>query len=136
VSLEQDVQAHLPFFREQAESRMSETCDIGYERPGDFLNEETGEYESAFEAVYSGPCRFKSGNTAAGQIDAAGQLLVEQDQILSLPIATSTGVKRDMVVKITGSLTDPALPGTRARIKSPEVGSYLTARRFAVEVTS
>lgn len=115
---------------------MTDTCVIGVESPGDVLNEATGEYEPSFTAVYDGPCRFKAGTTAAGEIDAAGQLLVEQDAILKLPIATSLEVAKDMVVKITGSLMDPALPGTRARIKNPAVGSYLTARRFTVEVTT
>lgn len=136
VSLDADVQFTLPFLREQAEGRMTDICQIGYELPGGVLNEETGEYESAFTAVYSGPCRWRTSATAVGEIDAAGQLLVEQDQTLSLPVRTSTEVRKDMVVRITGSLTDPGLPGTRARIKGPTVGSYMTARRFSVEVTS
>ena len=136
VSLDADVQAQLPFLRSQAEGRMTDRCDIGWERPGDVLNEETGEYESAFEVIYSGPCRWRTGATAAGEIDAAGQLLTEQDETLSLPVATSTGVRKDMVVRMTASLTDPALAGIKARIKGPSVGSYMTARRFSVEVTS
>lgn len=136
VSLDADVQSQLPFLRGQAEGRMTDRCEIGWERPGDVLNEETGEYESAFEVVYSGPCRWRTGATAVGEIDAAGQLLTEQDETLSLPVATSTEVRKDMVVRITGSLTDPALAGIKARIKGPSVGSYMTARRFSVEVTS
>jgi len=136
VSLEQDIMAALPGLRAEAEARMTDRCDIGWSRPGDVLNEETGEYEPAFEVVYSGSCRFKAGTTAAGEIDAGGQLLVEQDSTLSLPISTSAGVTKDMQVRVTASLTDPGLVGVTARIQAPSVGSYRTARRFAVEVTS
>jgi hypothetical protein len=118
------------------ERQMTDMCVVGVETPGDVLNEETGQYEPSFTATYTGSCRFKAGTTAAGEIDAAGQLLVEKDAVLKLPVTTSGGVKKDMVVKITASLTDPALVGTTARIKGPAVGSYTTARRFSVEVTS
>jgi len=136
VSLESDIQATLPFLRAQAESRMTDACEIGTVIPGDVLDEETGEYAPGFEVAYSGRCRFKAGATAAGEIDASGQLLVEQDSVLSLPVGTSLGVRKDMEVRMTASLTDPALVGVKARIKAPSVGSYRTARRFAIEVTS
>jgi len=136
VSLERDVLASLPYLRAEAEARMTDRCAIGWERPGDVLDEETGEYEPSFEVVYSGPCRFKAGTTAAGELNAVGQLLVEQDSTLSLPINTSTAVTKDMQVRVTASLTDPGLVGVTARIQAPSVGSYRTARRFAVEVTT
>lgn len=126
----------LRFGRKAAEARMTDTCDIGYETKSEKVNPATGKHDTEFTATYSGVCRFKAGNTAAGEIDAQGQLLVEQDQSLSLPIATSTAVRKNMVVRITSSKTDPGLPGTRARIKAPAVGSDLTARRFSLEVTS
>jgi hypothetical protein len=122
--------------RTWAEARMTDTCQIGTVSTDAVLNEETGEYESTFTPVYDGICEFKAPTTAAGEINAAGQLLVEQDAILKLPVATSTDVAKDMEVRVTGSLTDPGLPGTVARIKGPAVGSYTTARRFSVEVTS
>lgn len=136
MTLESDVLASLPYLRAEAEARMTDRCVIGWSRPGGVLNEETGEYEPAFEVVYSGPCRFKAGTTAAGELNAAGQLLVEQDSTLSLPINTSTGVAKDMQVRVTASLTDPGLVGVVARIQAPSVGSYRTARRFAIEVTT
>jgi hypothetical protein len=136
VTLERDIQATLPFLREQAESRMTDACVIGTVIPGDVLDGATGEYTPGFEVAYSGKCRFKAGATAAGEIDAAGQLLVEQDSVLSLPVARSLAVRKSMEVRMTASLTDPGLVGVTARIKAPSVGSYRTARRFAIEVTS
>jgi len=130
-------QARILYFgRRAAEKRMTDKCDIGTEARSPKVNPATGKHETTFTAVYSGPCRLKTSNTAAGEIDAAGQLLVEQDQILSLPVDTSTAVGKDMVVKITASETDPGMVGTRARVKAPSVGSDMTARRFSVEVTT
>jgi hypothetical protein len=135
MSLGQDVLAELPFFRAQAESLMLDWCEIGTEVEGDTFNEETGKYDRIFTAVYEGPCRFKAANTAVGEIDAAGQLLVERDATLSLPVATSTQVGKDMIVKLTQSQTDPGIPGMRARVKGTFASAFATARRFSVEVT-
>lgn len=118
------------------ERQMTDACEVGTLSPGDVLNEETGEYEPVFTAVYTGACRFKASDTQVGEIDAGGQLLVEQDAVLKLPVLTSTAVRKDMQVRITASLTDPGLVGVTARIKGPFVSSYTTARRFPVEVTT
>lgn len=118
------------------ERQMTDRCQVGTETTEPVLNEETGEYETVFTVVYDGPCRFKAGDTQAGEIDASGQLLVEQDAVLKLPVASSTAVRKDMVVKVTGSLTDPGLVGVRARVKGPFASSYTTARRFPVEITT
>lgn len=115
---------------------MTDACEVGTLSPGDVLNEETGEYEPVFTAVYTGACRFKASDTQVGEVDAGGQLLVEQDAVLKLPVLTSTAVRKDMQVRITASLTDPGLVGVTARIKGPFVSSYTTARRFPVEVTT
>lgn len=119
-----------------AEDLMTDTVQVGVMSPGAELDEDTGEYTPVFTASYDGPARFKAANTAVGEIDAAGQLLVEQDATLSLPVSTSTMVKKDMLVRVTASLTDPGLVGTEARVKGPFASAYVTARRFSVEVTS
>lgn len=115
---------------------MTDTCEVGTLSPGTVLNEATGQYTPTFTPVYTGACKFKAGNTAANQVDAASQQLVEQSSTVSFPIASSVAIVKDMVIRFTGSLTDPGLPGVVARVEGPSVGSYRTARRFAVEVTS
>jgi hypothetical protein len=122
--------------RAAAESLMTDTCQVGTVSPGTVLDEATGEYTPVFTPVYAGKCKFKAGNTAANQIDAASQQLVEQSSTVSFPIATSTGIVKDMIIRFTGSLTDPALVGAEARVEGPSIGSYRTARRFSVEVTT
>jgi hypothetical protein len=119
-----------------AESVMTETVTIGTEAEGDTLDPSTGQYLLEMAAVYEGRARYKAGGTAASQIDAVSQLLTEQDAQLSLPIETSLAVAKGMTVVVTASESDPGLVGLRVRIKAPSVGSYRTARRFAVEQTT
>lgn len=130
--------------REAAEGGMTDTCEIGVKKKSTTLDPDTLLYETSFTVVYAGPCEFKAGTTAAQEIAAANQELVEQDSTLKLPIGphpaitagTSADVTKNHVVRILTSETDPGLVGTVARIKGPSVGSYTTARRFAVEVTT
>lgn len=136
MSLRTDVDAALPFFRQQAESLMTDTCQIGTVSNDKVLNESTLEYENTFTVVYDGPCEFKAGDVQASDVELAGQVLVTQLSTLKLPIASSTTVRMGMEVRVTGSQTDPALTGTVARIRAPFVSAYKTARRFAVEVVS
>lgn len=122
--------------RAAAEALMTDTCQVGTLSSDEVLNPESGEYEHVFTPVYDGPCRFKAGNVQASDVESASQLLVSQLATLSLPIDASLEVRNGMQVRVTGSLTDPALPGTVATIKAPFRSSYATARRFATEVVS
>lgn len=135
MSLRMDVDRLLPDFRAAAESIMTDHCQIGFVTDSTELDEH-GEYGKVFTPVYDGPCRFKAGNVQASDVDAASQLLVSQLATLSLPIDTSTDVRNGMTVKVTASLTDPALSGTEARVQAPFKSSYTTARRFTVEIVS
>lgn len=121
--------------RQWAESLMTDTAQIGFEKQSGEMDDE-GEYPKVFTPVYDGPCRFKAGNVQASDVEASSQLLVSQLATLSLPIASSGAVRNGMTVRVTGSLTDPALPGTTAMIEAPFKSSYTTARRFSCEVLS
>lgn len=118
-----------------AEALMTDTAQIGFEVQSTDMDEH-GEYPAIFTPIYDGPCRFKAGNVQATDVEASTQLLVSQLATLSLPITTSVDVQNGMQVRVTGSLTDPALPGTIARIEAPFRSSYATARRFAARVVS
>lgn len=122
--------------RRMAEELMTDECEIGTEKLGPDLVPGTNERERRFTAVYIGPCEFKTAANDVSEIDAAGQSLAEQRTVLKLPVATSTAVKKGMVVKITASATDPGLVGVRARVQAPSSGSRTVSRRFKVEVTS
>jgi hypothetical protein len=122
--------------RRLAEELMTDSCVAGTEVRSSQANQTTGKYELVFTALYTGPCQFKAGTTGVGEIDAQGQLLIEQDSVIKFPIATSGMLGKNHVVYMTGSETDPALIGVKARIKGPFTASSTTARRFAVEVTT
>lgn len=135
MSLRSDVERLLPSFRADAESLMTDTAQIGFEKRSEEMDA-SGEYPALFTPIYDGPCRFKAGNVQASDVEASTQLLVSQLATLSLPVGSSVDVQNGMQVRVTGSLTDPALPGTVARIEAPFRSSYATARRFAARVVS
>ncbi len=135
MSLRSDVEGILPELRAAAESLMTDTVQIGFNKQSTELDEHD-EYPMVFTPVYEGPARFKAGNVQANDVESASQLLVSQLATLSLPIATSLDVANGMEVRVTASSTDPALPGTVATVKAPARGAYTTARRFAVEVVN
>jgi len=146
VSLAEDVAAALPVFRAQAESLMTDFCRVGTDlESATELDPATGQYVRVFvNVVYEGPCRFKSGNTAPGEVTAVGQFLVEQDAIVKFPVGDnpaivsgrSADVEQNMVVLLTGSATDPDLVGLRARVKRKATAAGATSRRVPVEITS
>lgn len=121
--------------RAAAEALMTDTVQIGFSKPSTELDE-NDEYPLVFTPVYDGRARFKSGNVQANDVESASQLLVTQLATLSLPVDGTGDVLNGMEVRVTGSLTDPALPGTVATVKAPARGAYTTARRFTVEVVS
>lgn len=122
--------------RRMAEELMTDTCEIGVETIGPELDPMTNDRRRHFTSVYSGPCELKAAANDVREIDAAGQALGEEGTVLKLPVATSTVVRRNMIVRITASETDPGLVGVRARVQGPSSGSRTVSRRFKVEVTS
>lgn len=117
------------------EALMTSACTVT--RQGDkILNETTGEYEYEYITVYAGPCKIKFGATEPTEIDAQGQLLVEQGAILSLPVETSGAVTTDDLAAITACTLDPSLIGKLFRVTGLHTQTAATARRFPVEVVS
>ena len=121
--------------REFLEGMMTSACTIS-RTSAPIFNESTGEYDATSTLVYSGPCRLKQGNTQVSQVEAAGQLLISQDSILSLPVATSGAVREDDVATITANELDPALVGLKFRVKAGHSQTNATARRLPVELVS
>ena len=115
---------------------MTDACKIGTETLTGTRDETTGKRITRFDVAYEGPCTFTAGQTAASDTTAAGQRFTEQGATLKLPVATSGLVRTDMVAIVTASEEDPALVGTRARIKGefPAVGK--TSRRLPIEVVT
>lgn len=101
------------------------------------FNDETGEWTNTPpEVVYDGPGRLRDRSTIGSRDDVQGVTTVSSQLILSLPVATSSGVKVDDHLECTAALSDPALVGVRVRVTDLHLQTHSTARRFTVEVTS
>ena len=144
MSLGYDVAQALPGLRAQAEAMMVDRCRVERVTPGTVLNETTGEYTPTRVRVYppasaaasDGICRYKAANTAVRDVEAAGQLLIEQAATLSLPISASLEVAEGDIVTFTASTFDPQMVGVEVRIAGEHHQTFATARRFPVEEIS
>lgn len=123
--------------REFAEAQMESTCVITRTTPADpAIDPATGlENPPTITTTYTGKCRLRFPFVRPEQALAAGQQLAKDRGILSLPIASSAGVKLDDIADVT---IGPLDPGTvrRMRIMAPFEQTHATARRFPVEVAS
>lgn len=134
MSLGADISAELPGLRAAAESMMVDSCVIGIRVRSDELDEETGQYTFTIPApVYEGPCRYKAGGTAANTVDVQGQSLVEQADILSLPVRGSEAVTKDMVAVVSLTFDDAVLT---VRVVADHRQTFATARRLPVELVT
>ncbi len=100
------------------------------------LNQSTGQYDHPAQVtVYSGKCRVK-GNARNDHVREAGdQPLTFYRFTVSVPMS-ATVFEVDDTVHITSSALDPALAGVRMRVREPEFGSQITARRLGCEVNA
>lgn len=138
------AQTALARGRRAHEKLMVDRCTIHAVSKSTTLNEATGQYDDVKVRVYPpasvsedvGPCKLAFAGNATHEVDAAGQMLVDDSGVLDLPIDTSTAVKKNHIVTYFSSETDPDLPGTKFRVEKPSHETYSTARRFKVEEVS
>lgn len=137
MSLGEDVQANLPFFREQAESKMISECVIDSgEFTGGVWNEEILDYTPKVPLPsYEGICEWKAAGTAPRSVDAAGQILLIQAPTLKLPVEGSENVRPGQTGRITSNPNDRSLEGTEFIIDGNHSQTYSTARRLPVKVS-
>jgi hypothetical protein len=121
--------------RRTAETLMRDTCTIT--RPGEQVwDAPSQDYIPGPEVqVYTGRCKLRMGGTQSLGDKAGDQRFIEQQEILSLPIDTSTGVVKDDKVVITASEDDPGIVGTTVWIDARPQRTLATARRFPVRET-
>jgi len=109
-------------------------CTRGGER---VFDDTTGEWTTVPpEVVYDGPGRLRDRSTIGSREDVQGVTTVSSQLILSLPVATSAGIKVDDHLECTAARSDPALVGVQVRVTDLHLQTHSTARRFTVEVTS
>jgi hypothetical protein len=125
-----DIAAALPNLRAHAVSRMSETVRLG--TLTEDVDEDTLESFNIFDTVYEGVGRLRFPQAPNGEVDVAGQLVVLQGAVLSLPSGT-TGITPDMRAVVDASTADVSLVGRVFRIQGFAAAGQTTATRFAVE---
>jgi hypothetical protein len=138
VSIGPIIGATLPYLRGQAGSMMFETCLITRLDPTavPVMDQTTGVYTTPPPAiVYSGPCRVK-GNTRFDKVVEAGEQPITHYRFtVSVPV-TSVTFQVDDTVHVTSSQLDPAMAGLTLRVREPEFGSQITARRLGCELNA
>ena len=131
MTLGTDVDAALPYFRAQAESRMSETVQVTTTEKQD-----TGGFdpEQVPTTHYSGRARVKFASQVVSDREVAGQFPVVQSVELHLP--SGTVVPRGSVAEVTASTADSSLVGRRFTVTGLPQAGQTTAARYPVEVVS
>jgi hypothetical protein len=150
VNLGQELAAALPFLRQQAESRMTETVRAGVYTDGtDPVSLDP--VRTLVEVLYEGPGRVKYPGNAVRNAQAAGQVVSTQDVRVDIPVQQASLLPGDdtlpgdgMVpsvlavlfegagVEVLSSTADPALVGRWYRVEgAPDMGS-VTAHRYPV----
>lgn len=134
MSLGWDVTAFLPEAQRNAESLMTDVWRCA--RPGErVFDDVTGQWtDGAPEVVYDGPGRLRDMDGYGRRDERQGETTVVGALRLSLPVATSAGVRIDDVLTCTASANDPSLVGVKVRVSDLHVQTFASARRFSVEV--
>lgn len=137
MSLNDAIEAELPFLRAEAESRMTDTCRIT--RPGDgepVFNPETGQYDDPAPVItYEGKCRISPRQSGASASTAtAGDASWQVGEFpLHLPAIGSELVRVGHTVTYLTAKHDPALVGNTYGITVEPDLSQATARRFRMK---
>ena len=125
----------LAMGRRMAEAKMKDTCHIT--RPGpNVWDELTMLYTPSSINVYEGKCGLLNPYRAPTTASTPGQAQTVQMARLSLPVASSTGIKEGDVVEYLTSASDPDLPGKKFKVIGGAHQSDATARRVPVEEVS
>lgn len=133
MSLADDMAAEMPFLREQAESRMRDSCVIFSSSSSEDPDPATGKHAIVTVTVYEGPCEYKAADVAVRETTSAGREVVEQSALLKIPVGApgSAAVAAGMRATVTLTAQDSAV--IEVRIKGGHRQSYATARRLPVE---
>jgi hypothetical protein len=128
--LGEDVAAALPHLRDQAESRMTETVEIGLW--GDGVDPETGEATQVLvESRYVGKGRVRYPSYAVAVQSPATEPVAQQDVVVSIPSGSGPVFEGDTVL-VTASTSDAMVIGRRFTVKGQPLAGQTTAYRISV----
>lgn len=141
--LSDDVIGSLPFFREQAESLMTDLCLV--ERSaGEATDPVTGVVSEVWETVYPTPvditagnlgrCKLQGRQAQASEPSAGGHVFTVEQLMVHLPVSalSQTGDR----VTVLSSVMDPDLVGLKLRLTELARGTYRTADRWNIELVT
>lgn len=139
MSVGEVVGTTLPYFQQQAESLMVDACAITRldpDAPPPTFDPTTGQYsDPGVITVYSGKCRVSAHKTRFDRVVEAGDEPVSLVRLFVDVPVQDIAYEVDDVAHITASL-DPAMVGLHLRIRQPEFGSQITARRLGCELNA
>lgn len=132
-----DILTALPGLQAEAEGRMIDACTITRGGGEETMDPETGEYTTpAGSTIYVGKCEVQvSDSLSARDADAGGEVATILRLTLKVPVSV-TGIRKNDVAVITGSMLDPDLVGRKFRVTAGHSKSLATARRMQVEELS
>lgn len=119
--------------RQAAEALMVDSCTIGHPAASEVYDSGSDSYTTVTTTFYAGACKVKPRDNADRQVEAGAETVTLWPFVVSVPMSV-TGVQEDDVVTVTACELDPALVGTRLRVRQVAKGSFLTARRLGCEV--
>ncbi|MEF2979101.1 DUF6093 family protein [Subtercola sp. YIM 133946] len=116
---------------------MTDECVIGFKARTGPMDQETGRYpEAVTSPVYSGVCHFIAGGTESRVVDTGGQRVIDQTDVVKVPVIGSEAIEPRMIVVFTKSQFDPGLVGVEARISGPSHSGIAASRKFSLEQVS
>lgn len=122
--------------RRAAERLMTDACVVR-RKTGTVTDPVTGKITPTYTTVYTGKCRIQQATANPGDTTAGDAELLMVPRVLSLPVASSLGLRAGDEVEMTASAHDPDLPGRRFVVRGEFAKSHATARRLGIEeVTS
>lgn len=135
MSLQSAIEHSLPLLRAEAESRMTDTCQITIPGSGAGTIDPVtlARIPATPVTVYEGPCRLGRVQAPTTSQAAAGEATWDtQDSVLHLPIEDSELVRPGATVTYLTSERNPALEGHVFGVIGVVDGTDLTARRCRV----
>lgn len=130
------VSAALAAGRRAAERIMLSACRVTrlFEVTLDTSSLNLSDDDPSNDLVYEGPCRLREVSPRILNRYAEGQVLADQQLVLSLPVGTSGDVRTGDLVTITDGGPDPSLTGRQYRIGGLHSQTEATAHRYPVEI--
>lgn len=132
MNLGYEIAAILPDRRVLAESLMVDACVV--EKPtGQTLDQETGQYVTDYEQIWSGKCRLQMRDTVPSTPRAGGQEFTVDHVEVQLPVDGTAVILPDHRVTVTAAAVDQSLVGRHFTVSLVTAKTHAAMRRLECE---